>query len=436
MRALFFLFLFAKSAGAFPESYEKQLHRGPVSFGAANDFVFDSTTDSAGNIFVAGASDGSFSGFTSNGGLDAWVAKFNSSGVLQWVQQIGTSATEGAYCVTADSAGSVVIAGFTDGIFSGQTSAGGRDAFAVKYSAAGVQQWISQWGTAGDDLVYACTRDLSNNPIFAGSTTGAFSGYTNAGSIDMFVNERTGAGGASSWVRQLGTSGDDELFGIGLDSSNRPYVVGYTSGSFSGYTNAGGYDFYMARLSATGTLSWNRQAGTTGDDYAFTVPCRTNGTCYPAGLTMGTWTGQTALGGEDAWVAAYTATGTRSWIRQFGTTGDDAVKGGRMDGSNRPVLVGTTNGAFTGFTNKGYNDLFYTRYATTGTVNQAPVQSGTSGQDSVAANGYLTQAKLSCGGASNRAFSGFSNLKGFDAYSFSFAAKGTLTVSGQAGTSD
>ncbi|NUM88457.1 MAG: hypothetical protein HUU37_04555, partial [Bdellovibrionales bacterium] len=237
-----FLFglLFSVWAVAFPENYEKSIHRGPVTFGLANDYVYDTTVATTGDIYVAGSTDGTFSGQTSSGGLDGYIAKYNSSGVLQWVRQFGTASTDGAYCVTADTTGAnVYVGGFTDGTLPSQSSSGGRDAFLIKYTSAGVASWTLQFGTAGDDIIYACTRDLTNNPIVAGSTTGAFSGYTNQGSTDMFVTERTSAAGAQTWMRQMGTTGEDEIFAAGMDSSNRTYLAGYTSGSFSGYTNAG-----------------------------------------------------------------------------------------------------------------------------------------------------------------------------------------------------
>lgn len=427
--------LFSLWAAAFPENYEKRLHRGPVVFAAANDYVYDTVRDTTGSIYVVGSTDGTFSGQSSSGGLDAYIAKYNSSGVLQWVRQFGTASTEAAYCVTADTTGAnVYVAGFTDGAIG--TQIGGRDGFVRKYTSAGVVSWTVQYGTAGTDVIYGCTRDATNNPIIVGSTTGAFSGFTNQGSTDAFIAELTSAAGAQSYVQQIGTAGEDELFAAGIDSSNRPYASGYTSGSMTGFTNAGGYDAWAVRRLANGNASWIRQVGTTGDDYAYTMTCLVSGVCYMGGMTTGTWSGQTALGNEDAWVAALTAAGAVSWTRQFGTSGNDAVKGGRMDTSNRPMLLGTTDDAFAGYVNKGYNDVFYTRYTTTGTVNQAPVQSGTTGMDSIFATGTGTLTALPCAGAANREYTGYTILKAYDIYTMSFSTTGVQSILSQDGTSN
>lgn len=423
-----------------PRNDHQQSHRWRLeTFAAANDYIADVTSDTAGNIYIAGSTDGSLPSFTNAGGLDAFVAKFNASGVLQWVRQLGTSSEDALYSVSVSSTGIVYAGGYTGGAFPTRTNAGGNDAFAVSFSSVGVQNWLIQFGTTGNDIIYAATRDSTRNPIFAGSTSGAFPTFANAGGLDMFVTERARASGNQSWMRQMGTASNDEVFAVQIDSSNRTYAAGYTEGAFPTYTNAGLADAYLAQLSAAGAITWQRQYGTTGDDFTYTLPCRSNGTCYPAGLTGGTWAGNTSAGLEDAWVASYTAAGARSWIRQFGSSKNDSVRGGRMDASNRPNLVGVTAGALPGFTSKGANDIFFVRYSTAGVADPtAKGQNGTTKADFACASGVTNiGASFPVGGYSSAAYTGYSILKGIDSYIMNFnTTNGALSVLNQFGTSN
>ena len=68
---------------------------------------------------------------------------------FQWTRQLGTSATDVSYGVSADGLGNVYISGYTDGSLGGP-NAGGTDAFVSKYDAAGTLQWTRQLGTSVD----------------------------------------------------------------------------------------------------------------------------------------------------------------------------------------------------------------------------------------------------------------------------------------------
>jgi hypothetical protein len=88
--------------------------------------------DGSGNIYVAGWTSGTFSGQTLSGDSDTFIAKYDSSGNEVWTRQYGTSGHDGAYAMVADGSGNIYVAGWTDGTFSGQTSSGSDDAFIMK----------------------------------------------------------------------------------------------------------------------------------------------------------------------------------------------------------------------------------------------------------------------------------------------------------------
>ncbi len=68
------------------------------------------------------------------------MVKYNSSGVKQWTKQLGTSDSDRGYFITSDSSGNVYVTGWTEGGLDGNTNAGNRDLFIVKYDANGNKQ--------------------------------------------------------------------------------------------------------------------------------------------------------------------------------------------------------------------------------------------------------------------------------------------------------
>ena len=93
------------------------------------------SADGLGNVYISGFTSGSLGG-PNAGGTDAFVSKYDAAGTLQWTRQLGTSADDVSYGVSADGLGNVYISGCTGGSLGGP-NAGGNDAFVSKYDAAG-----------------------------------------------------------------------------------------------------------------------------------------------------------------------------------------------------------------------------------------------------------------------------------------------------------
>ena len=55
--------------------------------------------------------------------------------------------------------------------------------------------------------------------------------------------------GFTTWsgTQQLGTSSNDQGFGVTLDSSDNIYVTGYTEGGLDGNTNSGSWDIFLVK---------------------------------------------------------------------------------------------------------------------------------------------------------------------------------------------
>jgi hypothetical protein len=173
------------------------------------------------------------------------------TGTRTGTKQLGTTADDYGFGVAVDSSGNVYVTGFTGGGLDGNTNAGGADIFLVKYDSAGTKQWTRQLGTTTNDYVHGVAVDSSGNIYVTGETMGGLDGNTNAGNWDIFLVKYDSAG-TKQWTRQLGTTTNDYGYGPAVDSSGNVYVTGYTDGALDGNTKAGNWDVFLVKYDSNG----------------------------------------------------------------------------------------------------------------------------------------------------------------------------------------
>ena len=111
-----------------------------------------------------------------------------SSGfTILFTQQLGTSASDVGYGVNVDSSDNIYLMGYTAGGLDGNTNSGDNDTFLVKYNSSGVKQWTQQLGSTSHEVGYGVTVDSSDNIYVTGTTYGGLDGNTNSGNLDIFL---------------------------------------------------------------------------------------------------------------------------------------------------------------------------------------------------------------------------------------------------------
>lgn len=118
---------------------------------ASADFLlgFKVAADLAGNAYITGyyRSNATFGPFTltNAGGLDAYLAKYNSNGVPQWARSIGSPGFEVGNAVAVDPAsGNVTVGGYGEVIAANGTNlvpVVGAQGFLQQFTPAGVPRW-------------------------------------------------------------------------------------------------------------------------------------------------------------------------------------------------------------------------------------------------------------------------------------------------------
>jgi hypothetical protein len=140
-----------------------------------------------GNVYLAGNTLGSLPGETNVGVYDAFVRQYHSDGSKGWTRQFGTSEWEGVGDIAVDAAGTIVVAGLTHGVLSGQTTGQSGDVFVRQYHSDGSEGWTHQFGTAELDQVGGLAIDQSGAIYVSGSTIGTWPGQHYAGGVDAYL---------------------------------------------------------------------------------------------------------------------------------------------------------------------------------------------------------------------------------------------------------
>jgi hypothetical protein len=284
--------------------------------------------DDAGNVFVTGYFGKATMGDTgvnfgggalfSAGAYDVFLVKYSATGQHVWSRRFGGTGTDVGMAVGADSAGNVFVGGTFEGSvdFGGGslTSAGLRDIFLVKYSAAGQHLWSKRFGGSGDDVLNSLAVDGAGDVALSGKFQGSvsFGGttLTSAGGDDAFLAKLLGASAGHSWSKRFGSTSQDIATGVAVDGARNVVFSGYFAGSVDfggGALTALGIDVFTAKYNSGGAHTWSRRYGGIDTQLSDGVAAAPTGEVtvtgfFNQGIDFGTGP-LTSAGGFDAFLA-------------------------------------------------------------------------------------------------------------------------------------
>jgi hypothetical protein len=335
---------------------------GSKQFGTPGDDVaYGIAIDTSGNIYITGSTGGNL-GATSAGGLDIFLAKFDSSGNRIFTQQFGTNQDDVAYGIAIDTSGNIYITGSTGGNL-GAASAGGLDIFLAKFDSSGNRIFTQQFGTNQDDIGYGVVPDNSGKIYITGSTKGIL-GSSSFGLLDVFL-AKFNSSGVNQLIVQFGSGQDDVGYSIGLSGVDNIYITGSTAGNLPGNTSSGLTDIFLAKFNSSGTNQFLHQLGTTGSDIGKSVAVDGVGDVYVVGSTEGELLGNSAFGLSDIFLVKFNSSGVTQFARQLGTPSNDIAYGLAIQGMGT-YITGATEGNLDGNTSFGQADVFLVKYDTSG----------------------------------------------------------------------
>jgi len=234
--------------------------------GNSEDLVQDIAVDAAGNVYIAGISEGRGTQ------ADYLTVKYSSEGLLQWAARYDGPANGWDYvlAIKVDQAGNVYITGESDG------AGTGRDFATIKYSASGVQQWVARYNSNNDS--YGGPRAMEVDRLGNVYVTGSSS----TGKNRDYLTIKYDTNGVKQWVAraQKVENNYDVPSSLVVDGSGNVYVTGSSS-----HSPATTDDFLTIKYNSTGNQLWAaRFDGPAHDrDDAKTVTLDKSGNVYISG---------------------------------------------------------------------------------------------------------------------------------------------------------
>ncbi|MCE3279159.1 MAG: hypothetical protein K0S44_1350 [Bacteroidetes bacterium] len=354
---------------------------------SGTDDVTGIAADAAGNFYITGsfqnvaqfkgvATSASIS-LTSAGGTDAFLAKYNSLGELQWVKQGTNNNNAYAYKVSLHSS-KIFVSGYFDGnanfSFAGSnslTSVGGFDAFFSVHDLSGNCLMIKKVGgtahdyghdiTADDNNFYSIGTYFSTSVSFYRDNTIIDSTQTNlsSGESDVFYSAYSLATGNLLWEERIGSpsgSFDDEGLGI-TQSGNYIYLTGGAGpstifpgvGTISG--TIGESIFLSQALKSNGQNLWAKiesDGGSSTPGHGYDIKIK-NDKIWICGEFYSTtnFSGTSIISGgaEDIFVASYKTDGTLRYVKRAGESGADKAYGLAIHGGGSVYISGLVGGS-------------------------------------------------------------------------------------------
>ncbi|MDT8412112.1 MAG: T9SS type A sorting domain-containing protein [Vicingaceae bacterium] len=277
-----------------------------------------------GGYIVAGSSNSTDGDVTGNqGDWDYWVVKLDGSGIITWQKSLGGSGSDIAYSIQQTTDGGYIVAGrsnSTDGDVTGNH--GLYDYWVVKLDSIGTITWQKSWGGSGWDEASSIQQTIDGGYVVTGSSISTNGDVTgNHGYEDYWVVKLSSTG-AIVWQKSLGGTKYDVAYSI-QQTTDGGYIVAGTSTSNNGDVtgNHGGADYWVVKLSSIGSIIWQKSLGGTAWEEAYSIEQTTDGGFVVVGYSDsndGDVTGNN--GGRNYWVVKLSSTGTIYWQKALGGT--------------------------------------------------------------------------------------------------------------------
>ncbi len=362
-----------------------------------NIVIVSGNTTSSNFPVSPGVSPGYYQGTLSGSG-DYYIAKFNDSGVTQWITYYGGTGSEEKIRPIIVNNQFIYLAGQTNstdipthnpgGLSYFDATASWRDAFLIKMDMDANVLWASYFGGDADDASHGFA--VSNNAVFiiAASYGGTIplvdpggGAYQQLGpssnsissiyvsKFDIATNQQTWGtyirsltsdvnGGSNDYLKPI-SNGTHLFMSIVTKDDGFP-ITNPGGGAYIDYNVNGNNDNYICKFSESGVLVWSTYFGGNGNeafrDITFAnnkiwlIGYTTSTTGYPTlDPVNGAYFQSSNLGGEDAIIASFETSGKLLWSTYYGGSGNDRLRS--VGGDDYGVFV-------TGYSYSGNTMLF------------------------------------------------------------------------------
>ncbi len=232
-------------------------------------------------------------------------------------------------------------------------------------------QWEKSYGGTKSDQASSINQTIDGGYIVLG----------NAESTDLDVNGNHGgydfwllkldAAGSLQWQKTYGGSGDERA-GKVLQTADGGYILAGTTTSTDGdvINNHGMEDAWIVKIDISGNIQWQKSYGGSNNEGANDIAITSDGGYILAGSSSsgnGDATGN--HGNEDDWIIKIDASGNIQWQKQFGGSNADQANAVKQTADGGYIIAGITesnDGDVTGF--RGTIDYWVLKLSKNGTL--------------------------------------------------------------------
>ena len=291
----------------------------------SNDIVEGLSFDGLGSIYISGTTGGSLGG-PSAGGDDVYISKYNLAGDQQWLYQYGAAGNQHSSAVSADNLGNIFHTAYW-------SSAGPT---LTLLDPNGIQQWSRQ---GIPNYGYTISADTNGNAYVAG-------GIYSTGTKDDGLLLKYDSRGSKLWSRQFGTSDSDSNLRVSADTTGNVFALGETVWDAVGYPGSK-QRIFLSKFDSYGNEYWAREIESDRYVRRGGIIADGLGNVYISGSSNAPIEFPRVHGGYDAFLAKYDAEGNRVWLQEFGSAEfQDHASGVAMDGLGNVLVTGNMGDPF------------------------------------------------------------------------------------------
>lgn len=354
-----------------------------------------------------------------SGTSDYWVVKLTTSGDIDWQKTIGGSSNDYLYCLRSTPDGGCILGGWSESSISGdktEPSQGLSDLWFVKLTANGEIEWQNTIGGNGEEKIRAMEPLSDGGYICAAYSASGISGDKTEpclGDFDYWVI-KLNSSGEIQWQNTIGGDAEDVLRGVYSTPDGGYICGGYSKSSISGdktEPSQGYHDFWVLKLSSTGTIEWQNTFGGSAYDKLRSIYPTFDGGYICGGYSFSGISGdktEDREGQNDCWVVKLNSSGDIEWQNTIGGSDDDDLYWMQITPDNGYVLACYSKSSVSGDKtqpSQGGWDYWIVKLTSTGNLEWQKTIGG-SGDDELISIELTLDGGYICGGFSNSGISG------------------------------
>jgi uncharacterized repeat protein (TIGR01451 family) len=280
---------------------------------------------------------------------DIWLVKLSPSGAIQWQKCLGGSGSEQPGAIKKTRDGGYIVVGTTSSSNDGDVTGSHLydDGWLVKLSALGAIQWEKSFGGTSIDQLQDVHQTADDGYIVAGYATsfnGIFStNHSIRNSSDAWVIKLSSTG-VQEWQKLLGGYDNDKATTI-IQSIDGGYLMAGIAHSLEGDVsgNHGNGDMWVVKMASNGTIQWQKAMGGGSRESATKVIEAADGGFLVVGDAESSDGDVQSVRGSEIWLIKFSAQGFVLWKKLLGGSSSETAPSIAPTSDGGYVISGKTN---------------------------------------------------------------------------------------------